>query len=162
MLSQILMGHASWCFYHINKMQNQILVARIFWKLHYWMASACQWLYWFSSLWFNYWSWPTKGTWYVTGFLTTHSKLGQCYHYYEDVASVNQLHDDHNSFYWQDDSAKTEVLQSCTEWIKRILDAKYEKANLDELVCECLYLTEDQQIKLLKLLRTYEYLLDGT
>jgi len=81
----------------------------------------------------------------------------------KDVASVTQLHkNDHNSFYWQDDSAETEALKSSTERIKRILDAKYEKANLDELVRECSYLTEDQQIKLLKLLRKHEYLFDGT
>jgi hypothetical protein len=46
--------------------------------------------------------------------------------------------------------------------LKQILDANYEKANLDELVRECSYLTQDEQFKLLKLLRKHEHLFDGT
>ena len=50
-----------------------------------------------------------------------------------------------------------------TERMKRILDAKYEKANLEELVeKECKHLTEEERVALLELLHKYEELFDGT
>ena len=46
--------------------------------------------------------------------------------------------------------------------MKRILDAKYEKANLNKLVRDTIYLDRDEQDKLLKLLKKYESVFDGT
>ena len=46
--------------------------------------------------------------------------------------------------------------------LKKILDAKYEKANLVNVVKKAIHLTGIQQNKLLKLLQKYEDLFDGT
>jgi hypothetical protein len=46
--------------------------------------------------------------------------------------------------------------------IKRILDAKYEPANLDEGAINSSHLNKEEQAKLLKLLKRYESLFDGT
>jgi hypothetical protein len=53
-------------------------------------------------------------------------------------------------------------LQEAAERIKRILDAKYEPANLDEIVNSCSHLTQDEQIQLKTLLKKYEHLFDGS
>jgi hypothetical protein len=44
----------------------------------------------------------------------------------------------------------------------KILDAKYEPANIDKIVWECEYLTVDKQMQLLSLLYKYEHLSDGS
>ena len=44
----------------------------------------------------------------------------------------------------------------------KILDSKYEKANLEEIVANAKNLDEDQKQMLLKLLKQYETLFDGT
>ncbi len=81
----------------------------------------------------------------------------------KDSSTINQLlENDKNSFFWHQESTETKTLKSATEQLKQILDAKYKKANLDKLVCECLYLTQDEQFKRLKLLRKHEHLFDGT
>ena len=49
-----------------------------------------------------------------------------------------------------------------TKRIKKILDAKYKKANLDELVPTLNYLNKNKQNKLYKLLKKYEAMFDGT
>ena len=46
--------------------------------------------------------------------------------------------------------------------MKRILDAKYEKANLNLFVRETTYLNKYEQDTLFKLLKKYESLFDGT
>ena len=46
--------------------------------------------------------------------------------------------------------------------IKKILDAKYEPADLDKLVEECQHLTAEQRLQLLALLKRFEDLFDGT
>jgi hypothetical protein len=46
--------------------------------------------------------------------------------------------------------------------MKTILDAKYEKANLEEVVATCKHLSEHEQASLLELLNKYEDLFDGT
>ena len=43
-----------------------------------------------------------------------------------------------------------------------ILDAKYEAADLDEVIRACEYLDSNEQQQLLALLRKYEHLFDGT
>ena len=53
------------------------------------------------------------------------------------------------------------AVQSETERIKRILDAKYEKANLVEVTESANHLTDVEQKGLLKLLRKFEALFDG-
>jgi hypothetical protein len=49
-----------------------------------------------------------------------------------------------------------------TERMKTILDAKYEKAYLEEVVAMCKHLSEHEQASLLELLNKYEDLFDGT
>ena len=53
-------------------------------------------------------------------------------------------------------------VSSETERIKRILDAKYEKANLSQIVREAIHLETSEQDKLYKVLKKYEILFDGT
>jgi hypothetical protein len=53
--------------------------------------------------------------------------------------------------------------QDATKLVTRILDAKYQKADLQPIVREnCKYLSTNQQKKLLQLLKKYESLFDGT
>ena len=52
-----------------------------------------------------------------------------------------------------------EAAESC---IKQILDAKYEPANLDEVVANCTHLTKEQKGELFSLLKRHESLFDGT
>jgi hypothetical protein len=53
--------------------------------------------------------------------------------------------------------------QDATKRVTRILDAKYQKADLQSIVKdECKHLNADQQKKLLQLLLKYELLFDGT
>ena len=53
-------------------------------------------------------------------------------------------------------------VSSETERIKRILDAKYEKANLSKIVREAIHLKTCEQDKLYEVLKKYEILFDGT
>ncbi len=53
-------------------------------------------------------------------------------------------------------------LEDSTARIKRILDAKYEKADLPQVVANCTHLTTDKQLSLNTLLNKYEPLFDGT
>jgi hypothetical protein len=58
---------------------------------------------------------------------------------------------------------ESEAVRNATERTTRILDAKYEKANLKELVDqECRHLNNKEKELLLKLLLEYETLFDGT
>jgi len=57
---------------------------------------------------------------------------------------------------------ETENIIQSTNRMKSILDAKYEKANLEEVVESCDNLSKLQKKKLLKLLQKYEKLFDGT
>ncbi len=53
--------------------------------------------------------------------------------------------------------------QEATKRVRRILDAKYQKADLQAIVKDkCNHLSADQQKKLLQLLQKYESLFDGT
>ena len=53
-------------------------------------------------------------------------------------------------------------VEDATERIKKILDAKYEPANLDEVVADCKHLTIDERKKLRKILEKYKQLFDGS
>ena len=55
-----------------------------------------------------------------------------------------------------------EQVKQATKRITEILDAKYEKADLDKIVSNCLHLTIPQRVQLLSLLKTYESMFDGT
>ncbi len=53
--------------------------------------------------------------------------------------------------------------QDATKRVTLILDAKYQKVDLQSIVTDnCKHLSTDQQKKLLQLLRKYESLFDGT
>jgi hypothetical protein len=53
--------------------------------------------------------------------------------------------------------------QDATKRVTRILDAKYQKADLQSIVRDnCKHLSADQQTKLPHLLKKYELLFDGT
>jgi hypothetical protein len=53
--------------------------------------------------------------------------------------------------------------QDATKLVTRILDAKYQKADLQSIVRDnCKHLSANQQKKLLRLLTKYESLFDGT
>jgi hypothetical protein len=53
-------------------------------------------------------------------------------------------------------------LAEAAERIKRILDAKYEPANLEEIVADHTHLSEEEKEGLLSLLKKYESLFDGS
>ncbi len=54
-------------------------------------------------------------------------------------------------------------IQDATKRVTRILDPRYQKADLQSIVRDnCKHLSTDQQKKLLQLLKTYESLFDGT
>ena len=54
-------------------------------------------------------------------------------------------------------------MQEATQWIVHILDAKYEKADLQSVVsANCTHLSLQDQHKLLELLTEFEELFDGT
>ena len=73
---------------------------------------------------------------------------------YLDSKALNNFHRDHL------EPTSTKDSTRCTV---EILDAKYEKANLAEIVQDnCSHLSSQQQNKMLKLLTKYEELFDGT
>ena len=57
---------------------------------------------------------------------------------------------------------ESELTQAVSSRVNRILDAKYEKADLVQITGHCSHLTKNQQGKLLILLQKYEDLFDGT
>ena len=60
-------------------------------------------------------------------------------------------------------ATEPKTVQEATNRVSRILDAKYDKANLVEVVKNyCKHLSVDRQSAILKLLRQYEDLFDGT
>ncbi len=53
--------------------------------------------------------------------------------------------------------------QDATKHVTRILDAKYQKADLQSIVRDnCKHLSTSQQMRSLQLLKKYEALFDGT
>ena len=63
-----------------------------------------------------------------------------------------------NSYFIHDSPA----VEDSTDRVKRILDAKYEKADLSILVEEMTYLSNEEQASMLKLLLQHENLFNGT
>ena len=56
----------------------------------------------------------------------------------------------------------SQAVEEAVDRMKHILDAKYAKADLDEYVQECDYLSAEEKKQLLALLKQYESLFDGT
>ena len=54
-----------------------------------------------------------------------------------------------------------QTIQAETERIQRILDAKYERANLVEITKQATHLNKEEQQKVIKLLRKFESMFDG-
>ena len=67
-----------------------------------------------------------------------------------------------DSFYWHNDLLESDALQSATERLKKILDAKYEKADLADICRNCTHLNSKEQAKLLSVLKKHETLFNGT
>ena len=59
-------------------------------------------------------------------------------------------------------SIEPKSTKEATERVVKILDSKYEKVNLNEIVANAKNLDEDQKQMLLKLLKQYKTLFDGT
>ena len=80
----------------------------------------------------------------------------------KDPETLSDLSDPINNFFWNVEVNETEALQEASLRLKKILDAKYEAADLAKVVSACDYLNADEQSQLLTLLRKYEHLFDGT
>jgi hypothetical protein len=48
-----------------------------------------------------------------------------------------------------------------TQWIKQILEAKYEKVNIRDVVAQCKYLSNTEQQQLFTVLTQFHSLFDG-
>jgi hypothetical protein len=59
------------------------------------------------------------------------------------------------------DYLESVIVNEATQRMRRILDAKYEKADIDKVTDSCEHLTEDERAKLNRLLRKHEYLFEG-
>jgi len=55
-----------------------------------------------------------------------------------------------------------QAIDDATARIQQILDAKYEPADLDQVVAECVHLTDEEQTKLKNVLVQYRTLFDGS
>ena len=94
------------------------------------------------------------------------SQLGIILNFKERLITWNDAHvemrtfdvNQQDHFFIQD----SKPVQESTNRMKKILDAKYEKADLYEVTKGLKYLSTEKQAKLRKLLRKYEELFDGT
>jgi hypothetical protein len=77
----------------------------------------------------------------------------------EDLFDINSPI---NEFYWHEESYESQALNDASSHLKKILDAKYEPADLDKIARNCDYLTDDKQTQLLSLLHKYQHLFDGS
>jgi len=75
-----------------------------------------------------------------------------------DIPFKNVDDDPETAYHIQD----TEAVEDSADRLRSILDAKYEAADLAEVVKEQSHLTDDEQQQLLTLLREHETLFDGT
>ena len=64
--------------------------------------------------------------------------------------------------YFYEESYESEPVRKATVQMTGILDAKYEKADLDQITTNCIHLMHEQRTTLNLLLKKYEYLFDGT
>jgi hypothetical protein len=78
---------------------------------------------------------------------------------YKDLLDINSPI---NEFYWHEEIYESQALIDASSRLKKILDAKYEPADLDKIARNCDYLTDDEQTQLLSLLCKYQHLFDGS
>jgi hypothetical protein len=78
---------------------------------------------------------------------------------YEDLSDINSPI---NDFYWHEEIYESQALYHASSCLKKILDAKYEPADLNKIAHNCDYLTDDKQMQLLSLLHKYQHLFDGS
>jgi hypothetical protein len=64
-------------------------------------------------------------------------------------------------FYWHEESYESQALNDASSHLTKILDAKYEPADLDKIACNCDYLIDNKQMQLLSLLHKYQHLFDA-
>jgi hypothetical protein len=77
--------------------------------------------------------------------------------YLQGSSTIRVLRLDHSL------AMEPQSLQDANRRVTRILDANYQKADLQSIVTDkCKHLSADQQKKLLQLLTKYESLFDGT
>jgi hypothetical protein len=55
----------------------------------------------------------------------------------------------------------SQALNDASSRLKKILDGKYEPADLNKIACNCDYLTDDEQMQILSLLHKYQHLFEG-
>jgi hypothetical protein len=67
-----------------------------------------------------------------------------------------------NDFYWYKEILESQVLNEASSHLNKILDTKYEPADLDKIVQECEYITVNEQMQSLSLLYKHEHLFDGS
>ena len=80
----------------------------------------------------------------------------------KDPDSLSDMTNPISDFFWKEDIYETEALNEASIRLKKILDAKYEAADLEEIVRTCEHLDTNEQEQLHALLRKYEHLFDGT
>jgi hypothetical protein len=78
---------------------------------------------------------------------------------YEDLSDINSPI---NELYWHEESYESQALNDASSRLKKILDTKYEPADLDKIAHNCDYLTDDEQMQLLSLLHKYQHLFNGS
>jgi hypothetical protein len=78
---------------------------------------------------------------------------------YKDLLDINSPI---NEFYWHEEIYESQALIDASSRLKKILDAKYEPADLDKIAPNCDYLTDNEQMQLLSLLHKYQHLFDGS
>jgi hypothetical protein len=76
---------------------------------------------------------------------------------YEDLSDINSPI---NEFYWHE--YESQALNDASSRLKKIIDVKYEPADLDKIAPNCDYLTDDEQMQLLSLLHKYQHLFNGS
>jgi hypothetical protein len=68
---------------------------------------------------------------------------------YKDLLDINSPV---NELYWHEELNESQALNNASSCLKKILDAKYEPADLNKIARNCDYLTDNEQTQLLSLL----------
>jgi hypothetical protein len=77
----------------------------------------------------------------------------------EDLLDINSPI---NEFYWHEEIYESQALIDASSHLKKILDMKYEPADLNKIAHNCDYLTDNEQMQLLSLLHKYQHLFNGS
>ena len=80
----------------------------------------------------------------------------------KDPESLVDLLDPMNDFFWSNNHYETEALQEASTHLQKILDAKYARADLNEVIQACRHLSDDEKNQLHALLKKYKHRFDGT